>query len=347
MQDMTVSGSYVGAFGDFLVGRGVPARSAYAIEAGRAPASVRAVRRIPYDSVWSLFERWSGEFDDGHLGLKFGAAIGGAGFGVLGVACASGETLADAIRALVTLEPIVSSVGRASVRMSGDEVELAWDEYAPGSTGSSHFADAVLAGWVSFGRYLAGMHVPLRGITLTRRASSQRATYEDTFDCPVRVGGERNTVSFDRDWLSLPMRYAHPEIHRALAQWGMSCARLAELGESPILESALDGTLDASGLGARGLTHVSIDLAIAPRSLQRRLAEHELSYRRMTDCVRLAVAVSELLESERSLLAIGGDAGFAEQASFSRAFRKWTGVSPTEFRRLFSRDYSTARPAAH
>jgi AraC-like DNA-binding protein len=69
------------------------------------------------------------------------------------------------------------------------------------------------------------------------------------------------------------------------------------------------------------------------RTLQRRLAVSGRTYQTLVDEVRLAVARHALVASNAPLKAIAVDLGFAEHASFTRAFRRWTGQTPLQYRR--------------
>jgi AraC-like DNA-binding protein len=68
------------------------------------------------------------------------------------------------------------------------------------------------------------------------------------------------------------------------------------------------------------------------RTLQRRLQDAGLTYTRVLDEVRLETAAQLLRESELRVVDVAVDLGYSDQANFSRAFRRWAGVSPTQFR---------------
>jgi AraC-like DNA-binding protein len=67
--------------------------------------------------------------------------------------------------------------------------------------------------------------------------------------------------------------------------------------------------------------------------MRRRLHEEGSSYQGIKDQLRRDLAISYLSHSERSVMDIALELGFSERSAFHRAFRKWTGASPGEFRR--------------
>lgn len=69
------------------------------------------------------------------------------------------------------------------------------------------------------------------------------------------------------------------------------------------------------------------------RTLQRRLAKAGTSYERLLTRARLGVAIRLLASTDASVLAIALDVGYSDHAHFTRAFRKWTGVAPRQFRK--------------
>lgn len=73
---------------------------------------------------------------------------------------------------------------------------------------------------------------------------------------------------------------------------------------------------------------------LSPRTLQRRLAEQQTSYSRLLDETRLLKAAIMLGETDVPLLEISLMLDYENASSFTRAFRRWTGVSPREYRRL-------------
>jgi len=74
-------------------------------------------------------------------------------------------------------------------------------------------------------------------------------------------------------------------------------------------------------------------VGMSVRTLQRRLAGAELSYGRLVERVRFEKAVRLLAQPDVRLLDVAFELGYSEAANFSRAFRRWTGVAPSEFRR--------------
>lgn len=78
---------------------------------------------------------------------------------------------------------------------------------------------------------------------------------------------------------------------------------------------------------------LAAELNMTPATLRRRLHEEGASYQEIKDQLRRDLAISYLSDSDRSVADIALELGFSERSAFHRAFQKWTGASPGEFRR--------------
>ena len=74
----------------------------------------------------------------------------------------------------------------------------------------------------------------------------------------------------------------------------------------------------------------------SPSTLRRHLIDEGQSYQSIKDALRLDLAISQLCHSDKSVEGIALDLGFAEASAFHRAFKKWTGTRPGEYRRALA-----------
>ena len=100
-----------------------------------------------------------------------------------------------------------------------------------------------------------------------------------------------------------------------------------------MVEAARDVILRAFATGHPPIEKIAGAVNMSVRTFQRRLAEAGRTYKMLLDEVRFAEARRALASSNEPLKAISFGLGFAEQASFTRAFRRWTGLAPSEYRR--------------
>lgn len=86
-------------------------------------------------------------------------------------------------------------------------------------------------------------------------------------------------------------------------------------------------------------------ISVSPRTLQLRLEEERLSYRQIVDDCRIRQAKTRLLSTSMTMEEISDELGYSCKSAFLRAFRRWTGVNPTEYRREQSLRIAATRPS--
>lgn len=84
---------------------------------------------------------------------------------------------------------------------------------------------------------------------------------------------------------------------------------------------------------------IAEELNLSKRTLQRRLQQQDISFAHLRDQVRFHHAINYLVENSLSIDSISGALDFSDRTSFTNAFKRWTNLSPSTFRKLF-RDYA-------
>lgn len=87
------------------------------------------------------------------------------------------------------------------------------------------------------------------------------------------------------------------------------------------------------------IDHIAEELNLSKRTLQRRLQQQNLNFAHLRDQVRFHFSIDYLIEQHMSIDSISGSLDFSDRTSFTNAFKRWTGLSPSTFRKLF-RDYN-------
>lgn len=183
----------------------------------------------------------------------------------------------------------------------------------------------------------AGPAVELREVGLRGAPRTSPADYEGVFRAPVSFGCPAFTLTLAPSSLDLPMRRANPRVAR-------------ELEEAALLEQSLQSRstyservadlLRAALMGREPVSRAEVSrrLVVTSRALDRFLRCEGRSFREIEQRVRREVAVDLLAEDRGSLEQTAERCGFSDLSAFSRAFKRWTGVAPSVFRR--------ARPVA-
>ncbi|HSX61153.1 MAG TPA: AraC family transcriptional regulator ligand-binding domain-containing protein [Tahibacter sp.] len=327
-----VSRLYADAFAEFANRSGaLPASDAVAATPG-------FVQRVDGQDFGRRVQQAVDASGDADLGVRFGAAIGGRGFGLLGIATATAPSLQQSLASLVRWEPLTSTLGRIGIRRSRRHLRLTWTPHVAVPPAA---IEGILGGWVAFGRFLVGENVPVVALELAH-ARRARSEADAVLGCEVRFGAACNAVVIPLDILDARPRYADVQLHAALAQWLDDCVQVLGGGDAAVFDAGRL-ILDRLALGETSEDLVAEGLGLARRTFQRRLAQNGLSFRRLRDLLRASVAVCRLSGGSERLLDVAQHVGFAEQATFTRAVRQWTARTPREVARLFAADYAALR----
>lgn len=327
----TVSMSWVGTVLAAAEGAGVP-RSALLARAG-IQADALAFERWPIDHITRLWRAAAHCTQDAGFGLKAGALVGPASFNVVSYLLQSAPSLRAAIGAVQQYQRLISDGGRFQL-IAGEQA--GWVVYHPrqGTLAfSPHQIEAVLAAVVAFSRWVTGRGQAVRPLRVqfNQPRLGPLAGYRDAFGCPVAFEQAFSGVLLDNALLDAPLPQADAQLARLHHQH--AAERLAVLSQGGALAQELRAWI-AAALPARVPTRAeaAAALSLSERTLARRMRAQQLSFSALLDAVRREAALQAVAQADRPLADIGQALGFAEPAVFWRAFRRWTGCTPAQWR---------------
>ncbi|BDY04424.1 AraC family transcriptional regulator [Ferrimonas sp. YFM] len=173
----------------------------------------------------------------------------------------------------------------------------------------------------------------IRRIELNRAHPGQEgAQYlASLLPCNIIYGCARDSVVFDR----LATKQQNPFWNPALAQASESLAldELAQLGKQSIVNRVTGLITKHLSGGEPHQQLVAQELAITPRHLQRRLKQQGYSFSQLLEQVRRELACHHLCRHDLSLAEIARQLGFQDQSNFCKAFKRWQGETPSQYRR--------------
>jgi AraC-like DNA-binding protein len=149
------------------------------------------------------------------------------------------------------------------------------------------------------------------------------------FPGPVRFNARQTRLVFARELMDLPLRQADATALR-LAQ--EQCERELDRLTSDDVSRVRRALAKPSG-GFRSAEEVADTLDLSLRTLKRRLAARDTQFSTLLAEARSQRAVELLRDTELSVDAIAIDLGYSDTANFTRAFRRWHGRTPSEFRK--------------
>jgi len=148
---------------------------------------------------------------------------------------------------------------------------------------------------------------------------------------PVRFDAPRDELALVASWLRAPTREPDPELCDLLTARLRS--DLGEGAERPATDAVRAAVHDALTHGAPSLPSIARQLGVSGRVLQKRLQAEGTSFRQVLELTREELAREYLKQPELPLSEVAVLLGYSEVSAFHRAFRRWIGQSPGEFRR--------------
>jgi AraC-like DNA-binding protein len=265
-----------------------------------------------------------------HFGLLVGLEGGFTALGLVGHLVLHSPDVRSALRDLSAYlhHQEIGGVTTVSVERGMAVVDYAFMQR--GVEATDQINDTAMGIGVSIMRYMCGPAWAPNEVQLTRSKPADAAAFRTALGAPVRFASERNAILFPAHWLDHKLQRADPNLRRVL-QEKIEELETAHGNEYP---ARLRGIIRALLLAGESSSNaVARRLAISRRTLHRRLAVHGVTYEQLVDETRYDLARQLLAKSRASMVAIAVTLDYANPGAFTRAFRRWSGQSPSEWRR--------------
>lgn len=286
--------------------------------------------RVPHSAMMLFWERARTITSDDHLGIHLAEAVPIQSFEVHSYALLSSSTLREAYRRACRYQRLIHEATDLTFDEESNEGVLR-HALPGGRPVPRHPAEFLTTLWVRLGRLITGDDWAPSIVCFAHDSPNDTTEHQRVFRAPIRFSSgitamhipnhllDSSNPRADANLASLLDRYADGLLKQAPRQ-----ASFAERVRA-WLSNELNGGSPTISSAARAL-HVS------ERTLHRNLQNEGTSFRELLDQLRRERAVALLANPRCSVAEAGFLLGFAELSSFSRAFKRWTGKAPAEFR---------------
>ena len=218
-----------------------------------------------------------------------------------------------------------SNDGRRSL-VSPENFSMEQLGWLPGLTGQI----LSMSTWHRLCGWFIGSFIDLESVEM-RQARTPGRDYAETFGCPVRFGAAQDAYRFHRRYLHFPIVQSEASLDRLLQTYPAELLRISPGGGSIAGRvRQLIGTDFQRPLP--GLPEVAERLHMTVPTLHRRLREEGTSFQQLKDQSRRDAAIAYLTQGDYTTAQLAELTGFSDSSTFHRAFRKWTGLTPQEYR---------------
>jgi AraC-like DNA-binding protein len=286
--------------------------------------------RYPVAATTRLWRLAVDATDDDGFGLSVARHVGQTTFHALGYALNASATLHEAFARVLRYFAVVSDVAELGFQQTADgwRFEIRTDVAA---APADEAIDAFLALMVRLCRGLLGRReFAPRLVRLRHSEPRNRAAFERLFRAPLQFSAPENALYFDGAALDEPLDGAHAELARHNDE--IVQRYLERLQRDDIIGRARSAITGLLSQGEPAAPVVAAALHLSERSLQRKLAEAGSRYSELLRDTRYQLARSYLRDPRVSIGEIAWLLGFADQSSFTRAFKRWEGCSPSAYR---------------
>ncbi|MFI6866474.1 AraC family transcriptional regulator [Nocardia sp. NPDC050406] len=264
------------------------------------------------------------------LGVEAGSRYHVSLYGPWGLALLSSRTLREAVGVALRYIELTCAFGELTFEESGGEARLAFADDQVPHDARPFLTERTLSGIQTLGRELFATGVPVHRVGFRHQRPADTARHREIFGVEPEFEAAVNEVAFDSAYLDVALPQAN--------EWARStCEQLCrELLARRHARTGVAGAVRDLLVRNPGeipdQAAVAAELFMSPRTLSRRLNEENTSFRALLDEVRQMLSEELLDHTDMTTEQVAARLGYAEAASFIRAFRRWNGCPPQEFR---------------
>lgn len=282
-----------------------------------------------------VFEEAAVQTGDDNFGLRYGQQFKPDALGLLGYVGMSSSTVGDALHNVVQAFPCHQQ-GSLLKFVEGDEFcRLDYQVHQGSIVRKRQDAELSMGVFLNLMRHALGGRWAPEYVNFEHPRPLSWHEHTQAFDAPVFFAQSVNSLVFRRSVLDRPMPTRDARLlallldnMRALAQ-----SRSGEVGSRDLVDEAKGQIQRLLPEGEPSLEQVAEKLRLPAWTLQRRLGEHGLSFSALVEHLRRELAAYYLEQSGLPLSDVALMLGYSELSAFSRAFRRWFGSSPRQWRR--------------
>lgn len=287
--------------------------------------------RVPHTLIVRVWEELPQRCADPIFGLRAAQLIASRPFDVIDYIMRQCATIGDKIDRLMRYQRLMHDANQIRLELQGDRAHLS-QRLAAAPPAPRHLTEFILAVWVLSSRVELGPDHGPDQVLFEHAAPPDVTAHQRFFRAELQFNAGVNALIFPRRLLATPMPRADPALTELLDRHAL--ALLAGLPKVDDFLSALRHALrEELPQGEPEVGRIAKRLHLSTRSLQRRLQQEGTTFVLLVDTLRRELALRYLEDQQLTLTEIGFMLGFAELSSFHRAFRRWTGTTPGQYRR--------------
>ena len=264
-----------------------------------------------------------------HFGLLIGELGGPASLGLVGLLIRQAPDVGTALRQAALYLHLHDRAAVVILSAQDGVARIAYAIYAPGVESSEQIGEGAIAITCNVVRSLCGADWAPTEVLLAGRRPADVRPYRRFFRAPVRFDAEQNALVFPDTVLDQRLPHSNPELHRLLLEEVRRLDRELALDFSTKVRRVLRAGLV---VGQCSADRTAALFAMQRRTLSRRLRSEGTTFEALLAEIRYETARQLLTDTAMPMRQITDAVGYADVSVFTRAFRRWSGTTPTEWR---------------
>lgn len=315
-------------------------------ELGHDPAAFPLPRTgpVPEEEFRRMSENLVAITGDPAVALRLGASMHLGTHGLLGHAILSSRSLRQAAGLMIQYSPLQGAQGRIQLAFTAEHALLTFEPPFAVEGAPNFLVELFFAGVLAALRQLIGPLPDQCRLELAYAPAMPAETYRRFLGVDVCFGRAANRFVGPNERIDQPLSAASIPVAE---MYRLQCERLLRDMDAA---DGLSGEVRRMIFGARGrfpgVAEAARRLNMSERTLRRRLADDDTSYRDIVDNVRSHLAREYLRETPLCVADVASLLGFDDAANFRRAFRKWNGLAPQDYRRSHMNQNGTGPQSA-
>jgi AraC-like DNA-binding protein len=329
LMQMTVSGYYVKAVVQGALYRGYPVHQ-WLAEAGISPDILQHTeKRVPSQHFTKMAQLIWHYMQDEYMGFFEQSAKPGT-FHLMCLTMIHGQNLRTFFERSIKFYDLITDNFKFHLDVSGDRARFSIAAIRS-DLEPNFLIEALLAVWHRFASWLCGQQIVLHQASLTFAKPAHVKEYPALFFCPVTFDQPENVIEFSSHCLNLPLVQSERSLRMFLRNSPVALVFRLSMADSLsakvrflLSQNSSDFNISSSDL--------ALSLQMSPPTLRRRLKDEGTSFQEIRDHLRRDLALA-CLEKRLSIDQVCATTGFSDPSAFYRAFKRWTGFTPSHYLR--------------
>ncbi|XOV92897.1 MAG: AraC family transcriptional regulator ligand-binding domain-containing protein [Bacteroidota bacterium] len=289
---------------------------------------------LPINLLWEMYE-----IADKHLtpgfSIRHGAQMEAEDYGTLGLSWKTCWQAKDLLKRVERYMILVTDYGHIKVDETKELTHLIINR-DPVSRGLEMSNETSVAMFTKVIRDVTGAEIHPVSVSFKHGIPKDPKYFEDYFRSGVRFDQPINSLVYYSADLETPTIKADKSIHQFLLERMEEEEKGINVNSNKLIIDVQNLITEILPSGIPSIIQISEHLGMSARTLNRRLAEKGFTFRDLVREAQETISIDLLKNSPRSIGEIAFQTGFSEQSAFNRAFKRWKGLAPLEFRKNYT-----------